>query len=140
MSAQLVWFETCHCYIDNALFPCPWINFLTRVQVTGGSGFIAAHVIETLLKKGHSVVTTVRSDEKGRKILEAHQAVGSDVLSYVVVPDMSKTGGERQCTVGFSEANELSQHSTTLLFHLRRLRPSSTQPALIISMRIRRTR
>jgi uncharacterized protein YbjT (DUF2867 family) len=65
-----------------------------RVLVTGGSGFIAAHVIETLIGRGHTVVTTVRSDEKGAKILEAHPNLSKDYLSYVVVPDIAKSGGE----------------------------------------------
>ena len=64
---------------------------MTRVLVTGGSGFIAAHVIESLLKRGHSVVTTVRTKEKGEKILEAHPNAKEN-LSYVLVPDMSQAG------------------------------------------------
>jgi hypothetical protein len=31
---------------------------MTRVLLTGGSGFIAAHVLDILLQHGHSVVTT----------------------------------------------------------------------------------
>ena len=65
---------------------------MTRVLLTGGSGFIAAHVIESLLKHGHSVVTTVRSKEKGDKILAAHPEQGADSLSYVIVPDISQPG------------------------------------------------
>ncbi len=64
---------------------------MTRVLVTGGSGFVAAHVVESLLKRGHSVVTTVRSKEKGDKILEAHPSA-KESLSYVLVPDMSEPG------------------------------------------------
>lgn len=64
---------------------------MTRVLVTGGSGFIAAHVIESLLKRGHSVVTTVRTKGKGEKILEAHPN-GNEKLTYVLVPDMSQAG------------------------------------------------
>jgi nucleoside-diphosphate-sugar epimerase len=62
------------------------------VLVTGGSGFIAAHVLDSLLSRGHSVVTTVRSREKGEKILEAHPSESKDSLSYVIVPDMSIEG------------------------------------------------
>ena len=66
---------------------------MTRVLVTGGSGFIAAHILEVLLQRGHSVVTTVRSDEKGQKMLASHASVSKDKLDYVVVPDISQPGG-----------------------------------------------
>lgn len=72
---------------------------MTRVLVTGGSGFIAAHVLESLLKHGYSVVTTVRSREKGEKILAAHSSRGKDALGYVIVPDMSKPGSFNEAVV-----------------------------------------
>ncbi|KAM5441269.1 Glycine-rich RNA-binding protein 2, mitochondrial [Microsporum ferrugineum] len=63
---------------------------MTRVLLTGGSGFIAAHVLDTLLERGHSVVTTVRSQEKGQRILSAHPHVGKDRLDFVVVEDIAQ--------------------------------------------------
>jgi nucleoside-diphosphate-sugar epimerase len=65
---------------------------MTRVLVTGGSGFIAAHVLDVLLKRGHSVVATVRTAQKGQKILESHPTVGHDRLSYAIVADISQEG------------------------------------------------
>ncbi|TDZ18091.1 Ketoreductase azaE [Colletotrichum orbiculare MAFF 240422] len=38
---------------------------MTRVLVTGGTGFLAGHVINALLQRGHSVLATVRSEDKG---------------------------------------------------------------------------
>lgn len=72
---------------------------MTRVLLTGGSGFIAAHVLESLLKRGHSVVTTVRSKEKGDKILQAHPSQRTDTLSYVIVSDMSQAGAFDEAVV-----------------------------------------
>jgi len=63
---------------------------MTRVLLTGGSGFIAAHVLDTLLKHGHSVVTTVRSQEKADKIKEAHPDVPKDKLDFAIVEDIAK--------------------------------------------------
>ncbi|KAJ4516479.1 methylglyoxal reductase (NADPH-dependent) gre2 [Exophiala dermatitidis] len=63
-----------------------------RVLVTGGSGFIAAHIVDELVKRGHSVVFTVRSDEKGQKILQNHSGTPSSQLSYVIVKDISEEG------------------------------------------------
>ncbi|KAF3058387.1 putative NADPH-dependent methylglyoxal reductase GRP2 [Daldinia childiae] len=65
---------------------------MTRVLLTGGSGFIAAHILESLLEHGYSVVTTVRSAQKGQQILDSHKQYGKDKLNYVVVEDIEKPG------------------------------------------------
>ncbi|KAI1106698.1 3-beta hydroxysteroid dehydrogenase/isomerase family protein [Jackrogersella minutella] len=65
---------------------------MTRVLLTGGSGFIAAHVLESLLEHDYSVVTTVRSPEKGQQILDSHKQYGKDKLDFVVVQDISTPG------------------------------------------------
>ncbi|RKU44683.1 methylglyoxal reductase (NADPH-dependent) gre2 [Coniochaeta pulveracea] len=63
---------------------------MTKVLLTGGSGFIAAHILEQLLQKGHNVVTTVRSEEKAQKIREAHPDKNEDQLKVVVTGDIAK--------------------------------------------------
>jgi nucleoside-diphosphate-sugar epimerase len=61
---------------------------MTRVLLTGGSGFIAAHTLDILLDHGHSVVTTVRTQEKADKIKESYKsAVDKGQLSFAIVPD-----------------------------------------------------
>ncbi|KAK5028697.1 Glycine-rich RNA-binding protein 2, mitochondrial [Exophiala sideris] len=61
-----------------------------KVLLTGGSGFIAAHCVDILLKHDHDVVFTVRSDEKGQKILKNHPGTPSSKLSYVIVKDIAQ--------------------------------------------------
>ncbi|GAW15915.1 hypothetical protein ANO14919_053370 [Xylariales sp. No.14919] len=63
---------------------------MTRVLLTGGSGFVAAHVLETLLQRGHSVVTTVRSPQKGQQILDAHPRHPRSTLDYTIVEDIAR--------------------------------------------------
>lgn len=63
---------------------------MTRVLLTGGSGFIAAHVLDILLKHGHRVVTTVRSQEKADKIRQAHSSYGKDKLDFAIVEDIAQ--------------------------------------------------
>lgn len=63
---------------------------MTKVLLTGGSGFIAAHILEKLLHRGHKVVTTVRSEDKAQKIRDAYPNVGKDDLQVVIVPDIAK--------------------------------------------------
>lgn len=65
---------------------------MTDSGQTGGSGFIAAHVLDVLLERGHSVVTTVRSAGKGQKILDNHPKVSKDKLDFVIVEDIAKRG------------------------------------------------
>ncbi|KAK4157669.1 hypothetical protein C8A00DRAFT_29353 [Chaetomidium leptoderma] len=65
---------------------------MTKVLLTGGSGFIAAHILEQLLTKGHSVVTTVRSEEKAAKIREAYPShAASGNLAVAIVPDIAQS-------------------------------------------------
>ncbi|KAI1752025.1 hypothetical protein F4782DRAFT_502952 [Xylaria castorea] len=72
---------------------------MTRILLTGGSGFIAAHVLETLLQRGHSVVTTVRSAQKGRLILDAHLRHSRDTLDYIVVEDIAQADAFDQAVI-----------------------------------------
>lgn len=50
---------------------------------------MAGHVIDTLLKRGHSVITTVRSQEKSQALLGAYTDVSQDNLNTVIVPDIA---------------------------------------------------
>ncbi|TRX92654.1 hypothetical protein FHL15_006328 [Xylaria flabelliformis] len=60
---------------------------MPKVLLTGGSGFIATHILELLLKNGHEVVTTVRTEEKAKIIRDAHPGAK---LSVVIVPDIAQ--------------------------------------------------
>ena len=42
------------------------------ILVTGGSGFVAAHVLNAFLSRGYNVRTTVRNDESAEKIKKSH--------------------------------------------------------------------
>ncbi|EXJ93923.1 dihydroflavonol-4-reductase [Capronia coronata CBS 617.96] len=60
-----------------------------KVLLTGGTGFIATHVLHELLEHGHKVVTTVRSDEKGRILLDLFKG---KPVSYSIVGDIALEG------------------------------------------------
>jgi nucleoside-diphosphate-sugar epimerase len=61
-------------------------------SIEGGSGFIAAHVLDLLLEHGHSVVTTVRSQEKANKIKEVYPYTPKSELDFAVVEDIAQEG------------------------------------------------
>ncbi|KAK4867677.1 hypothetical protein LT330_001187 [Penicillium expansum] len=65
---------------------------MVKVLLTGGSGFIAAHIVDILLQHGFDTVVTVRSEEKGKRIIEAHPDVSNEKLSYVIVKDVAQDG------------------------------------------------
>lgn len=62
---------------------------MPKVLLTGGSGFIATHILEQLLEGGHEVVTTVRTEEKAKIIRDAHPGAK---LTVVLVPDIAQPG------------------------------------------------
>ncbi|KAF2971764.1 hypothetical protein GQX73_g1879 [Xylaria multiplex] len=62
---------------------------IERVLLTGGSGFIASHVLDVLLDSGFEVTVTARSEEKGKIIADS---VKPHRLSYAVVEDIAKEG------------------------------------------------
>lgn len=55
----------------------------------GGTGFVAGHVIDVLLKHGHRVVTTVRSQEKAQSIRSVFQGFSQEALDFFIVPDIA---------------------------------------------------
>ncbi len=44
-----------------------------RVLVTGGSGFVASHLVQQLLERGYAVRTTVRSMRNSSKVAPLRQ-------------------------------------------------------------------
>lgn len=73
-----------------------------RVLVTGGSGFVAGHIIVQLLESGYTVRTTVRSlrrEEDVRDVLAAAGAVRGDALDFVEA-DLTDDNGWAQAVDG----------------------------------------
>ncbi|KAJ5725567.1 uncharacterized protein N7483_006924 [Penicillium malachiteum] len=65
---------------------------MVKVLLTGGSGFIAAHIVDVLLQHGFEAVVTVRSEEKGKRIIDAHPDIPKGKLSYIIVKDVAQDG------------------------------------------------
>lgn len=61
-----------------------------KVLLTGGSGFIASHILDSLLEHGFTVVVTVRSEEKGLAIVESVEEGLRGAVSFVIVGDVSQ--------------------------------------------------
>lgn len=60
------------------------------VFLTGGSGFIASHILDQLLSRGYKVIVSVRSAAKGDDIISALPQELRGHVSYEVVEDIAK--------------------------------------------------
>lgn len=77
---------------------------MTSVFVSGATGYIAQHIVKTLLENNYKVVGSVRSTEKGEKLTKLLQ---SNNFNYEVVNDIQKEGS-------FNEA--LKKHPEVTVF------------------------
>jgi nucleoside-diphosphate-sugar epimerase len=69
------------------------------ILITGGSGFVAAHVLNAFLSRGYNVRTTVRSQETAKKVKKSHAKYLSQ-LSFAIVPDVATPGGHDEAVKG----------------------------------------
>ncbi|KAF2664539.1 NAD(P)-binding protein [Microthyrium microscopicum] len=104
---------------------------MTRVLLTGGSGFIAAHTLELLLKRGHSVVTTVRSQAKADKISEAYPNVGKDKLSFTIVEDIAQEGAFEKAVVSDPPFEAVLHTASPFHFNVTDVQKQLLDPAII---------
>jgi len=102
-----------------------------RVLLSGGSGFIAAHVIDNLLERGHSVVTTVRSQEKANKIKEAHPKYGKDKLDFAIVEDVAQEGAFDKAVVSDPPFDAVIHTASPFHFNVTDVQKELLDPAII---------
>jgi nucleoside-diphosphate-sugar epimerase len=104
---------------------------MTRILLTGGSGFIAAHVLDMLLERGHSVVTTVRTQEKADKIKEAHPSVGKDKLDFALVEDIAQEGAFDKAVVSDPPFEVVIHTASPFHFNVTDVKKDLLDPAII---------
>ncbi|CAC9887645.1 unnamed protein product, partial [Aureobasidium pullulans] len=104
---------------------------MTRVLLTGGSGFIAAHVLDILLEHGHSVVTTVRSQEKANKIKEAHPDASEKQLSFAIVEDIAQEGAFDKAVVSDPPFEAVIHTASPFHFNVTDVQKELLDPAVI---------
>ncbi|KAG5989605.1 hypothetical protein E4U54_004294 [Claviceps lovelessii] len=62
---------------------------MALVLLTGGSGFVASHILQILIHRGYRVITTARSEEKAKSI---EAAFPDAKLRVVIIPDIAARG------------------------------------------------
>lgn len=65
----------------------------SKVLVTGANGFLAAWIIQTLLKRGYSVRGVVRSEARSKYLCDRFRAeVENGSLEFTIVSNMTIAG------------------------------------------------
>ncbi|KAF1959875.1 NAD(P)-binding protein [Byssothecium circinans] len=105
---------------------------MTRVLLTGGSGFIAAHTLDVLLKRGHSVVTTVRTQEKADKIKADHKSEAEKgQLGFAIVPDIAQEGAFDKAVVSDPPFEVVLHTASPFHFNVTDVQKDLLDPAII---------
>lgn len=77
------------------------ISAPAKVLVTGANGYIATWIIRKLLDRGFSVRGTVRSDSKGKYLLDIFKdEVKSGRFEINIVPDICASGAYDEAVKG----------------------------------------
>ena len=70
----------------------PSVNKASKVLVSGANGYLAMWVVRTLLERGFIVRGTVRSEDKGKFMIEYFKSLGfgDHQFEVVIVDDIEK--------------------------------------------------
>ncbi|KAK3934436.1 hypothetical protein QBC46DRAFT_359014 [Diplogelasinospora grovesii] len=104
---------------------------MTRVLLTGGSGFVASHVLDILLAHGHSVVTTVRSQQKADKIKEAHPQYGKDLLDFAIVEDIAEPDAFAKAVISNPPFEAVIHTASPFHFNVTDVQKQLLDPAIV---------
>lgn len=69
------------------------------ILITGGSGFVAASVLNVFIDAGYNIRTTVRSEQAADNVRNTHGKYGSK-LSFAIVPDIAAEGAFDEAVKG----------------------------------------
>ena len=87
---------------------------MTKVFITGATGFIAQHIIKLLLAKGYEVVGTVRSVSKGEQMKS--MMLPTDKFTYEIVKELSSPNAFDEVLAKHNDIKYLFHAASPLTF------------------------
>ncbi|CAE7160408.1 unnamed protein product [Rhizoctonia solani] len=104
---------------------------MPNVLLTGGNGFIAAHIIVLLLSHGHSTVTTVRSESKTAYLRQKFaDAVAKGQLKFAIVEDITVSGAFDE-VLKSNEFDYVLHTSSPFVFTINDVKKDLLDPAIL---------
>ncbi|RMZ71458.1 aldehyde reductase II [Pyrenophora seminiperda CCB06] len=95
-------------------------------------GFIAAHTLDVLLDHGHSVVTTVRTQEKADKIKESYKSlVDKGQLGFAIVPDIAQPDAFEKAVVSDPPFEVVLHTASPFHYNVTDVKKDLLDPAII---------
>ncbi|KAH8589880.1 hypothetical protein B0O99DRAFT_522334 [Bisporella sp. PMI_857] len=104
---------------------------MTKVLLTGGSGFIATHILELLLQNGHSVVTTVRSQGKADQIQKVFSKYGESKLGFAIVEDITQPGAFQKAVISDPPFQAVIHTASPFTFNVKDIQKDLIDPAVV---------
>lgn len=81
--------------------PSPILPKGSKVLVTGVNGFIASHIANQLLEDGYHVRGTVRSEIRGKPLLDYFESrYGEGKFETVIIPDITQKKAFKDALAG----------------------------------------
>jgi len=103
---------------------------MTRVLLTGGNGFLATHVLDTLLNRGHSVVATVRSKSKATDVRALFPNYGPDRLDFTFVSDIAEDGAFDSAVISVPPFEAVIHTASPYTFAIKDVQKDLLDPAI----------
>lgn len=88
-------------------------------------------MLDVLLERGHSVVTSVRSQSKAKAIKDAHPGVGKETLDFVIVEDIAKEGAFDKAVISDPPFDTVIHTSSPFHFNVKDTKKDLLDPAII---------
>ncbi|KAM9904346.1 hypothetical protein OXX79_002805 [Metschnikowia pulcherrima] len=99
----------------------------TSVFVSGATGYIAQHILKSLVAKNYNVVGSVRTAEKGEKM---KKLLASDKFSFEVVPDVEPAGAFDEALKKHPEVTVFLHTASPVQFQIKDIEQELLKPAI----------
>jgi NADPH-dependent methylglyoxal reductase len=100
------------------------------VLLTGASGFVGLHVLDTLLSEGYNVVAAVRSSSREKDVRAVAKSHPDSKLSFVHVPDIAADGAYDQVFKSHKEITAVIHTASPVNFSAEDLIEDVVNPAI----------